>query len=124
MSDRVTLDVIDRPAAGMLRALHRMRAIRRAAPPGLRAVLALGTAHFVPCSCWRTYEDARDYAYGPGGHRHAMQRDRARGHHRTEYFLSLRPLAERGTLDGAAILYSSSAIRAAATAAPSVSTGR
>lgn len=76
------------------------------------------------CSCWRSYRDARAYAYGPGGHRHAMQRDRARGHHRTEYFVRLRPLAERGTLDGAAILYSSSAIRAAATAAPSVSTGR
>jgi hypothetical protein len=52
------------------------------------------------CSCWRTYEDARDYAYRPGGHLDAMRRDRARGHHRTQYFLRLRPLAERGSLGG------------------------
>jgi hypothetical protein len=54
------------------------------------------------CSCWRTYEDARRYAYRPGGHLDAMRRDRARGHHRTEYFLRLRPLRERGTLAGTA----------------------
>ena len=30
-----------------------------------------------------------------------MLRDRRRGHHRTEYFLRLRPLAERGSLAGA-----------------------
>jgi hypothetical protein len=29
-----------------------------------------------------------------------MQRDPARGHHKTEYFLRLRPLAERGSLGG------------------------
>jgi hypothetical protein len=29
-----------------------------------------------------------------------MQRDRARGHHKTEYFLRLRPLTERGSLAG------------------------
>jgi len=27
-----------------------------------------------------------------------MPRDRARGHHKTEYFLRLRPLSERGSL--------------------------
>jgi hypothetical protein len=31
-----------------------------------------------------------------------MKRDRAEQHHRTEWFLRLRPLEERGTLDGAA----------------------
>jgi hypothetical protein len=99
--------------------------------PGYLGGLAITSSplNTTSCSCWRTYADARDYAYGPGGHRHAMQRDRARGHHRTEYFLRLRPLAERGSLDGAAPLasalgQSSSAIRAAATAAPSVSTRR
>ena len=56
------------------------------------------------CSCWRTYRDARDYAYRPGGHADALKRDRARGHHRTEYFLRLRPLLERGTLAGSAPL--------------------
>jgi hypothetical protein len=217
MPDRVTLDVIDRPAGGVRRALREIRATRRDPLPGLRAVFALGTADFVPrplpaptprriavlaawdgaardvftrdarehwhveaevvraafsaawktwapdttdarpldadepalilisgelharylpafardaagaiahafasagylgglaiqssplnttsCSCWRTYEDAQAYAYRPGGHLDAMRRDRARGHHRTEYFLRLRPLAERGTLNGTA----------------------
>ena len=224
MPDRVTLDVIDRPAAGVLRSLREIRGIRRAKPPGMRALLTLGTADFVArmrpaptprriavlaawdgggdvetrwaealgqlctgarehwhveaelvraalsdawkdwvpdvtdarpldpgepalilisgelrarfgaafaqdaaravahafgqpgylgglginssplnttsCSCWRTYQDARDYAFKPGGHLEAMQRDRARGHHKTEYFLRLRPLTERGSLGG------------------------
>jgi len=33
-----------------------------------------------------------------------VRRDRERGHHRTEYFLRLRPLLERGSLRGAAPL--------------------
>jgi hypothetical protein len=224
MPDRVTLDVVDRPAGGVLRALRRVSAARRGDTPGMRALLALGTANFaararpsptprriavlaawaddddvdalwatalgdlcggarehwhvqaevvraafsegwkrwtpdvtdarpldpaepalvlisgelraryVPafakdaagavahafthpgylgglainssplnttsCSCWRTYQDARDYAFRPGGHVDAVRRDRARGHHRTEYFLRLRPLVERGSLAG------------------------
>jgi hypothetical protein len=154
--DHVTLDVIDRPAGGVLRSLRQVRALRGAAPAGMRAVFALGTAHFAPldgaepalvlisgelharyvaafakdaagavahalgrpgylgglainssplnttsCSCWRTYQDARDYAFRPGGHLDAVRRDRARGHHRTEYFLRMRPLVERGSLAGA-----------------------
>jgi hypothetical protein len=226
--DRVTIDVIDHPAGGLLRALSRVRALQRSAPPNLRALLTLGTARLAPrvrpaptprrlavlaawqggddldadaagllgdlpagarehwhveaevvraacthpwrgwmpddaharaldlaepavilisgelyarhvaaflhdsagavahalphpgylgglaiassplnttsCSCWRTYREARDYAYKPGGHRDALRRDRARRHHRTEHFLRLRPLRERGTLDGAAPL--------------------
>lgn len=224
MSDRVTLDVVDRPVGGVLRSLKRVSAIRGASPAGMRALLALGTATFVPrvrpaptprriavltawdgsedvdarwiaalgdlcagarehwhveaelvraafssrwkgwtpnaadtraldpaepalilisgelraryvpaftqdaaaavahafeqpgylgglainssplnttsCSCWRTYQDARDYAFKPGGHLDAMRRDRARGHHKTEYFARLRPLVERGSLAG------------------------
>jgi hypothetical protein len=224
MADRVTLDVIDRPAGGALRSLRRLSAIRGASPPRLRTLLALGTATFSPrvrpaptprriavlagwegsddvdarwdaalgdlcigarehwhveaevvraafsdawkgwtpdatdarpldpaepalilisgelharyvpafakdaagavahafthpgylgglaisssplnttsCSCWRTYEDARDYAFKPGGHLDAVRRDRARHHHKTEYFLRLRPLVERGSLAG------------------------
>jgi hypothetical protein len=217
MPERVTLDVVDRPTGGVLRTLSRIRAVRRDPPPGLRAVFALGTAHFAPrprpsptprriavlaawadeprdllpaggrerwhveaevvraafsqgwkgwtpdtagarplddaepalvlisgelharyvpafahdaagavahaldspgylgglvvtssplnttsCSCWRSYEQARAYAYRRGGHLDAMKRDRERGHHRTEYFLRLRPLLERGSLAGAA----------------------
>jgi hypothetical protein len=224
MSDHVTLDVIDRPAGGVLRSLKQIRGIRNSRPTGMRALLALGTADFVArvrpaptprriavlvawdgggdcesrwsavlgelctgarehwhveaelvraafsetwkgwapdvtdarpldpgepalilisgelrarfapafardaaravahafrqpgylgglgitssplnttsCSCWRTYQDARDYAFKPGGHVDSMQRDRARGHHKTEYFMRLRPLAERGSLAG------------------------
>lgn len=224
MPDRLTLDVIDRPAGGIRDALKHIRTTRAKNPPGLRALLALGTAHFVPrpfpaatprriaflaawedcddvdvrwmdafrhacagahehwhveaevvraafsdpwkgwtpdvtssrdldaaepalilisgdlraryvpaffkdgagavahafaqsgylgglaitssplnttsCSCWRTYQDARDYAFKAGGHADAMRRDRARGHHKTEHFLRLRPLVERGSLAG------------------------
>jgi hypothetical protein len=228
MPDRVTLDVIDRPAGGLRRALKHVRTARASNAPGLHALLLLGTAHFVPrprprptprriallaawadgddvdarwseafqdvcaaapehwhveaevvraafthpwrgwtpdvsgareldleepalilisgdlraryvpafvqdaagavahafdqpgylgglainssplnttsCSCWRTYRDAREYAFKPGGHADAMRRDRARGHHKTEHFLRLRPLVERGSLNGTAPL--------------------
>jgi hypothetical protein len=93
MPDRVTLDVIDRPAGGVRRTLKQVRAIRGLTPAGMRALLALGTARLVP-------HDARDYAFGPGGHLDAVRRDRARGHHKSESFLRLRPLVERGSLAG------------------------
>jgi hypothetical protein len=32
-----------------------------------------------------------------------MRRDRANGHHRTDWFSRIRPLTERGTLNGAAL---------------------
>ena len=225
MPDQLTLDVIDRPGAGLLVSTRHLSAVRRAAPPDLRALIGLGTgrfvtrmrpaptprriavltvwegdagdelwervvgplcrgarehwhvrgevtraaftepwrgwvphtedarpladdepalilisgdlhARFVPafftdvapavghafghpgylgglavassllnttsCSAWRTYGDARAYAYRPGGHADAMRRDRAGGHHRTEWFLRVRPLEERGTLAGRA----------------------
>ena len=47
MPDHVTLDVIDRPAAGVRRVVRRARAVRAARPPGLRALIVLGTADFV-----------------------------------------------------------------------------
>ena len=226
--DRVVLDVIDRPAGGLRRVIMQARAARAADPPGLRALLVLGTGRFVPrvvpaptprrmallsaweddadaeagwsaalgglcrsarehwhvesdvvraaftepwkgwmpdaggarpladdepaliliagdlyarhapafmkdvpgavahafshpgylgglavtssplnttsCSCWRTYADAKDYAFNAGDHAEAMRRDRRDGRHKTEWFLRLRPLAERGTLVGTAPL--------------------
>lgn len=54
------------------------------------------------CSAWRRYGDAKDYAFRQGRHAAAMRRDRAHENHRTEWFLRVRPLAERGTLNGAA----------------------
>lgn len=225
MSDQLTLDVIDRPAAGALRTMLRLRALRRDRPAGLRALVPLGTGHFVTrmrpsptprriavlaawedddavedrwrqvlsglatgarehwhvrgemarasftepwkgwmpdtaeaepladdepalvlisgdlrvrgireftqdipktvahafehpgylgglglfsswrnttsCSTWRTYADTRDYAFRQGRHAAAMRRDRAHQNHRTEWFSRIRPLAERGTLNGA-----------------------
>jgi hypothetical protein len=70
--------------------------------PGFLGGLGINSSplNTTSCSCWRTYQDARHYAFKPGGHLDAMQRDRARGHHKTEYFLRLRPLAERGSLAG------------------------
>jgi hypothetical protein len=228
MPDVVTVDVVDRPVGGVLRAVRHARAIRTASPAAMRALLVLGTARFVPrlrvaptlrrlallavwkdredvdalwtdafgdlcsgarehwhveaevvravfsvpwkgwvpdvadarpldlsepalivisgdlraryvpafywdggvairhafaqpgylgglfvvssplnttsCTCWRTYKDARDFAFKPGGHADAMRRDRAGGHHKTDYFLRLRPLTERGSLAGASPL--------------------
>jgi hypothetical protein len=54
------------------------------------------------CSAWRTYADARNYAFKPGAHADAMKRDRAAGRHSTEWFLRVRPVAERGSLRGRA----------------------
>jgi hypothetical protein len=225
MPDRVTLDVIDRPSLGLVGSIRHLKAVRTAKPPGMRALLALGTGRFVPrplpaptprriavlsawdadaeidstwadalgelcegarehwhvdvevvraafdepwkgwtpdltdarpldpsepalilisgdlraryvpaflkdaagavqhafdhpgylgglgigtspldttsCSCWRTYADARDYAFKPGAHVSAMRRDLTQERHTTQHFLRLRPLAERGTLAGA-----------------------
>lgn len=48
MPDRVTLDVIDRPAGGVVATLRRLKGVRTSRRDGLRALLGLGTAHFVP----------------------------------------------------------------------------
>jgi hypothetical protein len=70
--------------------------------PGYLGGLALGTTPLdtTSCSCWRTYREAREYAFNGGAHVHAVRRDRARRHHKTDYFLRLRALLERGSLDG------------------------
>jgi hypothetical protein len=80
------------------------RAVAHAfAHPGYLAGLAINSSplNTTSCSCWRTYEEARAYAFKPGGHVDVVCRDRARGHHKTDYFLRLRPLLERGTLTDA-----------------------
>ena len=225
MADHLTLDVVDRPAAGVLRAMRSLRRLRAAGAPGLRTLLQFGTANFTErtlpaptprrlgviavwesaerleeweqllsgvcdgahehwhiegelvrasftepwrawqpdtegaqpmsddepvlilisgqlraryvrafnrdaamavahafaqpgylgglginssplnttsCSAWRTYADAKAYAFKPGGHATAMKRDRAQERHSTEWFIRVRPLAERGSLAGSA----------------------
>jgi hypothetical protein len=54
-------------------------------------------------SCWSTYRDARDFAFGSGAHDEARRRDRAEQWHdgSTECFMRLRPLRSTGNLFGA-----------------------
>lgn len=49
-------------------------------------------------SLWKTYELARDFAYKPGGHAHAMRYAITEKTHRVSVFLQARPLASSGTL--------------------------
>lgn len=71
--------------------------------PGYLGGLALASSprNTTSCSAWRTYADARDYAYGSGRHREAMLRDRREKRHAREWFLRIRPLRSSGTLLGA-----------------------
>lgn len=72
------------------------------ASPGYLGGLAVTSSprNTTSCSAWRTYADAKDYAYAAGHHRDAMRRDVSEGHHQTEWYVRVRPLRERGTLDG------------------------
>ena len=49
-------------------------------------------------SLWSTAKLARDYAYAPGGHKHAMDHARAADTHRVGVYLQVRPLASSGAL--------------------------
>lgn len=49
-------------------------------------------------SLWSTAKLARDYAYAPGGHAHAMEHVRAANSHRVGVYLQVRPLASSGSL--------------------------
>lgn len=49
-------------------------------------------------SLWRTAKLARDYAYAPGGHAHAMEHSRAADTHSVGVYLQVRPLASTGAL--------------------------
>ncbi len=84
--------------------------------PGYLGGLGLASSplNTTSCSAWRSYRDARAYAYRPGAHASAMRRDRVGEHHRTEWFMGVRPVGERGTLDGHAPLASLLAGRRAA----------
>ena len=53
------------------------------------------------CSAWRSYADARDYAWAAGGsHATAVANDAAREQHVTACFVRARVLASSGTLAG------------------------
>ena len=70
--------------------------------PGYLGGLAIASSrrNTTSCSAWRTYADARDYAFNAGTHREAMLRDRQGAHHRTDWFFRIRPEESRGTLRG------------------------
>lgn len=51
-------------------------------------------------SAWRSYADAKRYAYSSGAHREAMKADLAEARHRSSWFLRVRPVSETGTLAG------------------------
>jgi heme-degrading monooxygenase HmoA len=63
-------------------------------------VLASSPLNTTSCSAWRSYADAKDYAFAEGRHRDAMLRDRREERHVTEHFFRVRPLETRGTLNG------------------------
>ena len=53
------------------------------------------------CSAWRTYADARDYAWREdGAHAGVVANDAARDQHVTACLIRIRPLASSGTLNG------------------------
>ena len=86
--------------AGFVR--NNMHAASRAAfHPGHRGSIDVSSQlpfEHTSVSLWQTVKLARDYAYAPGGHAHAMQHARAAETHRIGCFLQVRPLACSGAL--------------------------
>ncbi|MET0316272.1 MAG: hypothetical protein ABW188_05575, partial [Rhodococcus fascians] len=84
--------------AGFVR--NNMHAASRAAfHPGHRGSVDVSSRlpfEHTSVSLWQTVKLARDYAYAPGGHAHAMNHARAASTHRVGCFLQVRPLACTG----------------------------
>ncbi|MCW1959759.1 MAG: hypothetical protein KIH64_014690 [Mycobacterium sp.] len=94
---------------GILRPRHlpgfvknNLRAAARAAfHPGHRGSVDISSRlpfEHTSVSLWSTAKLARDYAYAPGGHKHAMDHARAVDTHRVGVYLQVRPLASSGSL--------------------------
>ena len=86
--------------AGFVR--NNMHAATRAAfHPGHRGSVDVSSQlpfEHTSVSLWQTVKLARDYAYAPGGHAHAMQHARTADTHRVGCYLQVRPLACSGSL--------------------------
>ena len=76
-------------------------ASRAAFHPGHRGSVDVSSAlpfEHTSISMWKSVKLARDYAYAPGGHSHAMKHARAADTHRTGCYLQVRPFASSGSL--------------------------
>lgn len=94
---------------GVLRPLHLLgfvrhnvhAASRTAFHPGHRGSVDVSSAlpfEHTSISMWESVKLARDYAYAPGGHSHAMKHARAADTHRVGCYLQVRPVASSGSL--------------------------